>query len=905
MKKKSLLILGLVGVLTTITACNKPTKTDMGDYTYNTYLTTNPKTWNVHNWSTNDESYINTFTEMGLYDVVMNETKNGYNIVPEMAAELPKSIDTSEVTPEQRDKYYNGGNPVDNAVWEIKLNQAAKFEDGTVINADTYVESLKRLLDPQYANFRADSFYASSIVVANAEGYFKQGRDTIEAAFSYINANNGSLKDNAGEDGNWYINLGRETSYVGNVFSDYDSLDTDNRNLYTVINNRSAKSDDATELAGQRVQDAVTGFLLAHFQAKDDYYTQHQSFYDNKLSDWNNATSQDSVSKEMLLNHPDIDIRSFDEFQVKVRTQLDNASIETGNEEVYSSTSLKNDLRTFVNGISRGSRVDWAWELPLFVSVYNDNTVNWDNVGLEKVDDYTIRFYLTKPIDLLNFEFAMSSNWIVKTDLYDKLTTSTGEKTKATSYATNSISNYVAYGPYKLASYESGKTINLVKNENWYGWNDGKHVGQYQMTSLNTQIITDHNTAVTEFMKGNLDDLEMDVNDNATYGNSSRRQTTYESYTTKISFNTDRNKLLERQGSSSNKTVLANFNFRKGLSLAINRNDYAATSTAGSKGFTGLLNDLYLYDANTGVSYRSTKQGQTVYNAVYGKLGGNPYKEDGTLDPDFTPTSLPAASNGYNFNMATKFVVDGFKEEFESTQDGHLTKDSKIEIEFRVYDDSSDTTIRANNYLNKAFKDVVNAANAKLGSNVSIDIKLVKDQNYYDTAKNGGYDMIFSTWGGASINPYGLMQVYCDATFDSNTEYGFKGKQDKVNLWIDLNGDGKGEQGTDSADASENKSFNAWYTEMESMTTEQNGEKRLTILAGLEAGIINRFEAIPLVARGSSTLTSFKVDNYSENYVSLVGYGGIRLLKFNYTNAQWSDFVKENSGQLSDLYKTN
>jgi hypothetical protein len=183
--------------------------------------------------------------------------------------------------------------------------------------------------------------------------------------------------------------------------------------------------------------------------------------------------------------------------------------------------------------------------------------------------------------------------------------------------------------------------------------------------------------------------------------------------------------------------------------------------------------------------------------------------------------------------------------------------------------------------------------------------------------------MIFSTWGGAAINPYGLMQVYLEADFESTCEYGFKGHQDEVNLEIDVNGDGQIDPAT------ENKTFDAWYKEMDSATYNEPElesyeepadkssdahaewaawsrihENKLRILAGTEAGIINRFEAIPVVARGTSSLTGFKVENGSSTYINLIGYGGIRFLKFNYKNAEWNQFVKSLNGKLSDTYAT-
>ena len=87
-----------VGAILVLAGC-KPTQSS-ANYTYNTSLSSSPSTWNVHNWQTSDESYINSFTEIGLYDCILNETKNGYTFVPEMAADMPVSVDPGDITDE-------------------------------------------------------------------------------------------------------------------------------------------------------------------------------------------------------------------------------------------------------------------------------------------------------------------------------------------------------------------------------------------------------------------------------------------------------------------------------------------------------------------------------------------------------------------------------------------------------------------------------------------------------------------------------------------------------------------------------------------------------------------------------------------------------------------------------------
>ena len=78
--------------------------------------------------------------------------------------------------------------------------------------------------------------------------------------------------------------------------------------------------------------------------------------------------------------------------------------------------------------------------------------------------------------------------------------------------------------------------------------------------------------------------------------------------------------------------------------------------------------------------------------------------------------------------------------------------------------------------------------------------------------------------------------------------------------------------------------------------------ERLNILAGLEAGIISRFEAIPLYSRNSADILSFKCDNITSTYINLIGYGGIRFMKFNYDDDAWAKALS--SGQITyDSYK--
>ena len=906
-------------------------------YTYNTYLSTSPSKWNVHNWETSDESYIQGFTEIGLYDTVMNANHDGYKFISEMASDMPKSIDPAELDGDEYDtikeNYFNGKEPASGMIWEIPLRKTAKWQDGTPITATDYVESMERLLQPKYANYRADSYYNGNFVIANAENYYKNGRSVLEPIYNYLIAGkaDGNLYDENGNklegEGKFYIDLAKgESPYGNSIFSSSGSSDA--ITFYDVLNSRSNPSTDAVELAAKRITLGVSYYYWKFGSEKEK----------NENKDkWDEIKKADSVSKTMLASMSPFCIDEFDEKEVYTTAERNNSETTVR----YTKKLLQADLKTVVSGLSSSTTwasKTWAWQIPLSEYVIQKKTsITMSNVGIQAKDDYTLRLYLSKSISELDLKFQLSSNWLVNTSLYDNLTKKNSSSSWMTTYGSNSVDNYMSYGPYKLTGFVADQAITIERNDQWYGYTDESYKSQfseyksedqdqYKMGKIYTRIIKTHETAVSEFMAGNLDDIDLNKNDMKTYGNSTRRTTTLESYTQKVTFNTDRSKLASRQSESGkNKTILANKSFRKGLSLGLDRNKFASQTTAGSQAFTGLLNSLYLSNNVTGEMYRETTQGKSVYNQIYGELGGNPTDEK--------KSALEESENGYSYAFAKFYLAEGIKEELKSTEEKHLQPGDTIDIEFRVYDNTSDTTKEMHSFISKAWSELLSDVVADLnkedagllnGKGLSININLVKDEDYYTTARNGGSDMIFSIWGGAAIDPYGLMQVYLDKTFTNCCEYGFKGKQDQEDLWIDIDGDGVQGDG-------EVKTYDAWYHAMNddlnegvyddavkvndtsSLTDEQKSqhdawsavhEKKLTILAGTEAGIVNRFEAIPIVARGSSSLNGFKVENATKNYINLVGYGGIRFLRFNYTNAEWKSFVSENGGNLSSLYAT-
>ncbi len=890
MKKKIgfVTLIATFGILFTSCGTSEITPTSKYNYTLNTALSTFPKGFNPHNWETSDENYIPSFTTMGLYQISLNEQKNGYVIENEMALSAP--VDAADkVSPSDRHRYGYQGQVGKGFVYDIALNPSATWEDGSLIKAEDYVESMKRVLSPKMSNFRADSFYASSLVLANAESYFKQGKITVEPLYEYlVNSLDGTPTDsNVLIDNVYLLNLGKATPFYANVFPMGGA-----GSLYSCLAGRPRSSTPEAELAAKRIVDATQNYLFN--------YVDHSN-----NSNWTSITQATQITDDDKLDY-NIDIHEFDNNTIYVRKTMNGAADGGDTSEVYSSSKLKSDLATFAAAMGTGSvfKSSWAYALPLFGHMENTNTVDFESVGIKAVDDYKIRLYLSQKMTAFDLQFSLTSNWLVKTDLYDKLTKPIpGSDMYATSYATDNVDNYMSYGPYRLETFQKGKAITMVKNEKWYGYRQKENEGKYQCDRIVAQYVPNHASQRQLFLAGQLDSLDLQKSDTKDYGSSSRTKYIPESYTQKISLNSDRAKLRSRQDQTSeddNKTILNNLKFRTALSLAIDRKEFANNVTAGSQAFTGLLNGQYMIDSKIGTTYRSTKQGQSVYDKVYANLGGD--KGGEMLNPNEVAKGYTDNRSGYNKNYAIELIRQAIEEE-QVKEDG-IKEGQKITLEFLVSQtpEESEVVRDSISYLTTAF----NAVTKPNGHEVTISYK--KDEDYYNTATAGNYDMIYSIWGGAINNPYGLMQVYIDANFSKNCEYGFKGHQNEINLEIEFSDGSK-----------VTKTFFSWFDDIiknlieptidsnstQSQIDEYNKihTKRMDVLAGLEAGVLSRFEAIPLVSRSNAQMNSFKVEDGAPAFVTFVGYGGIKETKFNFTDSEWADFLKRHNNNLTEEYK--
>ncbi len=726
-------------------------------YTYNEYLAGSPKTWNPHEWETSTDSYIMGYTQIGLYDFKLNEARDAYEIVPEMAAEFPVDITTE----------YAGntdfGVPADaktGYAFKIKLNEKAVWENGDIINADSYIYSMQQILNPEIKNYRASSYYSGTMTISNSEAYYKQNSPiytniTVDGAYRQV------------EDKDMKFSLTKEVVFFGDSAKSYYE---------------GGSTAEFTDAAGND--------LYKKYSEKD--------YYD----------LTDEAKKDLLTIA---------------------AAFGDSNQEAY-----KEFCFTF-DGLSPA--------------------VDWSKVGLIKTGDYEITLVLSKPITDFYLKYNLSSNWLVHEKTYEANKKQTGDIIK-TSYGT-SVENTISYGPYKLTEYQTDKQITMAKNENWYGYSDGKHEGQFQTTNINCQIVPTQATALQLFLQGKLDTVSLVAADMDAYRTSDYILYTPQSYTTKFTFNTDKAALKNREVAGVNKTILSYKDFRKAISLAVNRAEFAAQCTATHSAGFGLFNYNYVYKPETGDLYRNSKQAQDVLCKLYGV----------DSEEDIT---------GYDKEQAAKLFTDAYNAALAA---GDIKAADKVELEFLVFN-SDETYVKIINFVQEA----INVATVGTPLEGKIILKMTPDEDYYDHAQQGLFEMIMSTWGGSSMDPYGIVECYCDE--ETMFEYGFKPKSEE--LTIEVNGQAI------------TKTFYDWYQALvNGEYAAADADTRLVVLAGIELGILETYNCTPMYYRTATSLESQKVNQGAEEYVQIVAFGGVRHLTYNYTDAEWEEYCKSQNNQLT------
>ena len=557
--------------------------------------------------------------------------------------------------------------------------------------------------------------------------------------------------------------------------------------------------------------------------------------------------------------------------------------------------------------------------------VYVENTVRdvkWEDVGIYAVEgENAIVLCLDKAYSFLKEDgslsvwapYYFSSLPVVHKAKYEasKIAPADGA-TLWTSNYNSSLATTASWGPYKLVEFEAGSHYKLEKNENWYGWNLEQYKNQYNITSINCRKVEEFATKWMGFLNGSYDDASLQTENVGEYLDSKYV------YFTSTSTGTFGMQLYSNlnvlKDSENNNGILAIQEFRHAFNLALNRSDIVEKIWPGSAvPCFGLINVAYYYDIENspeledGGQYRNATIAKEGILRAYGFTQNADGKWSGGDLADLSTEDAYEALTGYNPTLAKQkmqeainiLTADPEKYGYDATKDITL-----------VYGSSSDTDkqrFRAT-YLQEVLdgltKDTALEGKIKVVFDASAGSKWADAFRSGDTQIGFGYG-----FSGNAFNPFDIIGAFVNPDDDLN--YHMYWDTSAIDMTLTM-------PAGDYAGAGETitMSVQNWYyclnglaeTEKQAKTYNWGEgfapvEARLMILSALEEITIKESRSVMLIADGGGSFLGAKFSYFSEDEHTFMGFGGIRYMEVNYTDAEWAAFVAENNNDLSAEYK--
>lgn len=212
--KKVLAAVLVISVCVSLAGCKKE-KEDATPkektYTLDVSIDNMPKDYNPHTIEDNNNS-VDLYCQMGLTDMIADETGKFV-----WAFEMAESIKDITEGFQDKEKYGIKEDEI-GRVWQIKLNGEAVWEDGTIINADTYISSMKLLLDSNMKNTGAYVYYdetRSDIAIQGAKDFYNNDLKGQPNYALIYDKNANSYAVTVEDKGNMYISINQPTPFWG------------------------------------------------------------------------------------------------------------------------------------------------------------------------------------------------------------------------------------------------------------------------------------------------------------------------------------------------------------------------------------------------------------------------------------------------------------------------------------------------------------------------------------------------------------------------------------------------------------------------------------------------------------------------------------------------------------------
>lgn len=532
-------------------------------------------------------------------------------------------------------------------------------------------------------------------------------------------------------------------------------------------------------------------------------------------------------------------------------------------------------------------------ELHFFKTEYEYPAMDFSEVGYFVGDnEYELVMVIDGTLNPLDAEGNLTyeagyyfSSWpLVKRDLWERCEDQS-KTPYANSYCTTQEKS-ASWGPYKLTYYQDQKTYTVSRNDKWFGYGLPQYANQYQTDAIVTEKIEEWDTAWLAFQKGNLDGIGMNVKIAADYRTSKRAYFTPETWTFDLNIQSNANSRTDKR----NNLLLNYADFRKAISLSLDRDDYCAKNNPSSQAALGLLNSMYYYDVENGKVYRESIQAKEAILNAYGatKNADGSWKVGETTYTDIEDAL--DATTGYNLTLARQLVENAIA---QAKTDGKYSDGEEIILTYGIETQSADTD-RVKNWFQAAFDNMTKGTSIE--GKVKIEYFMFSSATWSEQFSAGEYDLCFGAWGNAAFNPAYLL---CETQISAENRYATNWDPKTVSVTVKATPDDKHKDGLYTYNLEQWRLILQGKDGCPVNFKNFPMEDQLAALGAVETAILKVYYSIPVFSRYSASLMGYKVDYVSYEYNTFMGYGGIRYMTFNYDDTAWAEFVASNNNILN------
>lgn len=813
-----------------------------GDYTYRLATTQLPTSWNAHTYKENQATLVTGYTEDGFYTFDYNDTKDGYKLVPAMAAEMPKDVTDTY----RGDKKWNigvddEGKPETWRAVRIELRKDLKFDNGKEIKADDFVESVKLLLNPEAANYRADSTYSGNFLLTGAKSYAYSNR----------------------------------TAYIDS-FDLYEHYTTDLADKLTFSFFWDNK-DNALTAATSMCQNAGYTTLRQGIRALRIV----GMFFDD-------VTKETIDQTEAIIN----DLNGKTVAQIKADSKL-SGYWDTLLQKWPSKPENVDEMLQLLLGKKTFENYDWA---DVGIKAVNDYTL--DFIMEKSLSGFYLNYALTSAMYLVDtqaYTACSSTSQGVYTNDYGT------SKDKYVGFGPYRISSFVSGSKLVLEKNPYWYGYNDEANKDLY---QTTHISIQQISTPETHL-QEFLAGNLDSYGLRADDMATYQSSDYTYytdGDSTWFVALNPNYSALKNLEASAEPSVA--GRKVNKTVLTIKEFRQALSFSLDRSAWAATLDPLGNTAKALYSDLIVSDPDNGTTYRTTDEAKDVIVKFWGledQIGeGKPYATVDDAIASITGYDISGAkklfTEAYNKAVEQHYINpnDDWEVQIVVGMSGDNAESDYNVKGFNLFEKMWTDAVKDTPFegrlifkksaaLGNSYGDALRNNNCDLLFGVGWTGSALDPYGLIEAyvSPNYQYDKSWDTKNtmlDISLNIDGTEKVLRASVYDWG-----------VNA---LNGNPVAAKVIENGEVTES-------TVTVKAGVDADMSLRLKILSAVEGAVLQQYDMLPLTTDATASLKGMRIVFATEEYVFGMGRGGVKYMTYTMNDKEWASFVKKQGGTLN------